>query len=89
MFEISFIPAFKDNYIWLLHEGNDAAIVDPGDANAVIWRLKAENLNLRAILVTHHHADHTQGIPELKAKHGCRVTAPKNAAAKVADVDAT
>lgn len=76
MFEISFIPAFKDNYIWLLHEGNDAAIVDPGDANAVIWRLKAENLNLRAILVTHHHADHQGGVASLLENYPVPVFGP-------------
>lgn len=65
MFEISFIPAFKDNYIWLLRLGRHAAVVDPGDAVPVIARLEAEGLQLDSILITHHHADHQGGIPAL------------------------
>lgn len=76
MLEINFIPAFKDNYIWLLHEGKDAVVVDPGDANAVIWRLKAEDFNLRAVLVTHHHPDHQGGVDELLEKYDVLVYGP-------------
>ena len=76
MLEISFIPALADNYIWLLHDGCDAVIVDPGDANAVIWRLKAEGLNLKAILVTHFHSDHQAGLPALLDAYPAPVFGP-------------
>lgn len=76
MFEITFIPALTDNYIWLLHDGNDAVIVDPGDASAVIWRLKAENLNLKAILVTHFHDDHQAGLSTLLEHYDVPVYGP-------------
>lgn len=76
MLEITFIPALADNYIWLLHEGDDAVIVDPGDANAVIWRLKAEGLNLKAILVTHFHDDHQAGLPALLEHYQVPVYGP-------------
>jgi hydroxyacylglutathione hydrolase len=56
------IPAFADNYIWLLTDGARAAVVDPGDAAAVSAVLAARGLRLTAILVTHHHADHTGGV---------------------------
>jgi hydroxyacylglutathione hydrolase len=63
------IPAFDDNYIWLLtrvgHPG--CAVVDPGDEDPVIERLQAEGLRLDAILVTHKHGDHVGGIRGLKA----------------------
>ena len=78
MLEISFIPAFKDNYIWLLKSGNDAVVVDPGDARPVRERLAAENLQLRAILITHHHADHQGGVPELLADAKVPVYGPQN-----------
>lgn len=66
MFEISFIPAFKDNYIWLLLGAKRrVAVVDPGDAGPVLARLEAENLQLESILITHHHADHQGGIAAL------------------------
>lgn len=76
MFEISFIPAFKDNYIWLLTRGKRAFVVDPGDAAPVIARLEADDLTLDGILITHHHADHQGGIAELTARWPVEVYAP-------------
>ena len=63
---IEAIPAFTDNYIWLIrHEGTACAVVDPGDANPVLNRLKDQNLDLRYILLTHHHFDHIGGARKL------------------------
>ncbi len=76
MLEITFIPAFKDNYIWLLHNDTDAVVVDPGDATAVTWRLKAEGLALKAVLVTHHHPDHQGGIAGLLEEFDVPVYGP-------------
>ncbi|MBS1139079.1 MAG: Beta-lactamase-like protein [Proteobacteria bacterium] len=78
MFEISFIPAFKDNYIWLLTQGKRAYVVDPGDAAPVQARLEADGLTLEGILITHHHADHQGGVAELKARWQAEVYAPGN-----------
>ncbi|MEO8740432.1 MAG: hydroxyacylglutathione hydrolase [Casimicrobiaceae bacterium] len=70
------IPAFSDNYIWLLRDGNVAAIVDPGDAAPVIAYLESEGLALSAILATHHHGDHVGGIPALLARAKVPVFGP-------------
>ncbi len=59
------IPAFKDNYIWLIHNGVQGAVVDPGDAAPVIAALSYLNLTLTTILITHHHHDHIGGVAEL------------------------
>lgn len=59
------VPAFGDNYLWVIHNDHDAAVVDPGDATPVIEYLAANNLLLRAILCTHHHADHVGGVDHL------------------------
>ncbi len=67
MLNIIPIPAFDDNYIWLLHNGQNAVVVDPGDAAPVIKTLNALNLNLSAILITHHHSDHIDGVASLLA----------------------
>ena len=63
--EIIPIPAFADNYIWLLRHGSVAAIVDPGDAGPVIAYLESARITPCAILATHHHGDHVGGIPAL------------------------
>jgi len=70
------LPAFADNYIWLLHDGQQALVVDPGDAQPVLDALQRLGLQLAAILVTHHHADHTGGVAELRAASGATVFGP-------------
>lgn len=67
MLNISNIPALSDNYIWLLNDSRSAlaSVVDPGDAQPVLQRLQAEQLQLAAIFITHHHGDHTGGIQQL------------------------
>jgi hydroxyacylglutathione hydrolase len=55
------IPAFRDNYIWLIRRGSHAVVVDAGDAAPVIAYLEREALELSAIICTHHHNDHVGG----------------------------
>jgi hydroxyacylglutathione hydrolase len=70
------LPALSDNYIWLLHDGQQALVVDPGDAQPVFDALEREGLQLQAILVTHHHADHVGGVDALRNATGARVYGP-------------
>lgn len=70
------LPAFSDNYIWMLHNGHHALVVDPGDARPVIDALQRLSVTLESILVTHHHADHTGGVDELRRQTGCKVFGP-------------
>jgi hydroxyacylglutathione hydrolase len=70
------LPAFTDNYIWMIHDGTQAVVVDPGDARVVQQALQAHSLNLSAILLTHHHADHTGGVDELRQAWHCQVIGP-------------
>lgn len=62
------LPAFTDNYIWMLHDGTHAVVVDPGESAPVMAALDAAQLVLAAILVTHHHADHVGGIEALRPR---------------------
>lgn len=62
------IPAFQDNYIWLIHNGDKAIVVDPGDATPVLETLRQLQLKLETILITHHHHDHIGGVNTLLAK---------------------
>jgi len=77
MLEILPIPAFTDNYIWLLHNGTHAVVVDPGDATPVIKVLTDQSLTLNAILITHHHSDHIDGVSELIERYHPTVYAPE------------
>ncbi len=76
MFDVIRIPAFKDNYIWLLRKGTSAVVVDPGDARPVLEILECEGLTLSSILVTHHHADHQGGVAGLLAHYPAEVFGP-------------
>jgi len=67
MINIVAIPAFKDNYIWGLHspDNDTMVVVDPGEAQPVLNYLNQNHLKLEAILITHHHWDHSGGIAAL------------------------
>lgn len=76
MVKITPISAFQDNYIWLLHKDGHAIVIDPGDATPVIRFLKQYHLHLDAILITHHHADHIDGVESLLNLYPAIVYAP-------------
>ena len=71
------LSAFNDNYIWMLHNGQRAVVVDPGTAQPVLDAIGVPgSLQLEAILVTHHHADHVGGVAALRDATGARVYGP-------------
>lgn len=62
------IPAFEDNYIWVLvDDDRRCVIVDPGESPPVLHAIKENGWQPEAILLTHHHHDHTGGVPDLRA----------------------
>jgi hydroxyacylglutathione hydrolase len=84
-------PCLTDNFGVLVHDPDSGATaaIDAPEAAAVEAALAKTGWRLTDILVTHHHGDHTDGIPELKQHHHCRVVAPRNEAARIAHVDET
>lgn len=66
MLQITPIPALDDNYIWLIAEQDEAVIVDPAESEKVLDFLAKNSLKPTAIWLTHHHADHTAGVEEIK-----------------------
>ncbi len=78
MLNVLTVPAFNDNYLWIIHDGTHAAVVDPGDAVPILDALKAHGLSLVAILLTHHHSDHVGGVPVLLQHFNVPVFAPRN-----------
>ena len=73
------VSAFKDNYVWVVSRGANAVVVDPGDTRPVAAHLRAEGLQLSAILNTHHHLDHVGGNAELVAECAAPVYGPDDA----------
>ena len=67
--KINPIKAFSDNYIWLIEQGSEAIIVDPGEANGVLNSLEDNKKDLVAILLTHNHGDHTDGVEQILATY--------------------
>ena len=79
MLKIDALPAFTDNYIWLLQdpEQRTCVAVDPGDAGPVqAWLDAHRDWRLTDILITHHHHDHVGGVLQLKERHGAKVHGP-------------
>lgn len=70
------VPAFSDNYIWVLHDGQRAVVVDPGESSDLSAWLAGQGLLLDTILITHHHGDHTGGVAALREATGARVFGP-------------
>jgi len=70
MFKLTPLAAFDDNYIWVIESPHDStiAVVDPGDADVVEEYLVQSNKTLAAVLITHHHRDHTGGVEQLKSR---------------------
>ena len=73
------VPAFDDNYLWIVHNGRDAIVIDPGDGEVITRRLQELSLNLVAILITHHHADHIGGVAFLRTLFKVPVFGPDDA----------
>ena len=78
MLQIHPIHAFSGNYIWIIHNQDHAVVVDPGDALPVLRYLDDNNLQLVAILITHHHNDHVGGNTALLEKFSVPVYGPAN-----------
>ncbi len=63
--QVALLPVLRDNYLFVLHDGRQAAVVDPAVAEPAIAWLKQRDLELVAVLQTHHHSDHIGGTPAL------------------------
>lgn len=70
------LPAFNDNYIWMVEQDQRAWVVDPGQAEPVLTALSQQGLKLEGILITHHHGDHTGGVSALRQATGAAVHGP-------------
>src|SRR6201991_4069313 len=87
--DIRTFPCLNDNFGYLIHDPvtGATASIDAPEAGPIIKALEREGWTLTDILITHHHGDHVGGVAELKQKYGCRVVAPHDKSAKIANVD--
>jgi hydroxyacylglutathione hydrolase len=86
MIKVEAIPTLQDNYVWAIHNGHSAILVDPGEAAPILAWLKRRNMTTHAILVTHHHYDHVGGIAELLEHAAMPVYGPARGAVKSTSV---
>ena len=80
------VPAFEDNYIWVVSDGHHAVVVDPGEAAPVRAYLAKRGWRLSAILLTHHHQDHVGGVADLLNGQAVPVYGPAGEAIEHAGV---
>ena len=86
---VDVFPARSDNYGYLVHDvatGRTASI-DAPEAGPIRAALRARGWTLTDIFITHHHIDHVEAIPALKAEFGARVVGPRAEADKINDLD--
>lgn len=76
--EIILVPAFSDNYIYVLAREGECVVVDPGESGPVLRAVSQRGLSVSGILLTHHHADHIGGCGELLEDSGCPVSGPRD-----------
>jgi hydroxyacylglutathione hydrolase len=81
--EVNVIPALEDNYIFLIHNSEQAMAVDPGESAPLLAHLESRKLQLHSILLTHHHWDHVDGVEELRQRTACQVWAGRDCAARL------
>ncbi len=85
--EIVTVPCLRDNYAYLVKGPDGVCLIDAPEAGPIIDALESRGWDLGAILITHHHHDHVDGVEELRAKYGCKVMGPKAEADKLPPLD--
>lgn len=87
-FTVDLIPAFADNYIYLVSDRDLglAMVVDPGDADVVLRELKKRDLHLSLILNTHHHKDHVGGSDKLQKEYGAPIIGPAKESGRITNL---
>lgn len=78
MLTVTALPMFEDNYVWIIHNDRFALAIDPGDPSPLHRFLSTHRLALLAVLITHHHHDHTGGNIWLRQHYACPIYGPPN-----------
>lgn len=83
--QLKILPALSDNYIYVLYKADQALVIDPGSTAVVDQFLSEKKISKLAILITHHHNDHTAGNLHFKERYGATIYGPKDA--RIAGLD--
>ena len=78
MLSVKPIKAYQDNYIWLVSTNEGSIVVDPGESKKILNLVDNNEIDLKGVLITHHHFDHTNGLSDLLNERGLEVYGPKN-----------
>ena len=78
MLSVEPIKAYEDNYIWLVTTNEGSIVIDPGESSKIIKLIDEKKIDLKGILVTHHHYDHTNGLKDLSDRFEIDIYGPKN-----------
>ena len=78
MLNVEPIKAFTDNYIWLVSTNEGSIVIDPGESENIQKLIDNKIIDLKGILITHHHYDHTNGLSDLVKKNKLEVFGPVN-----------
>ncbi|NQZ14655.1 MAG: hydroxyacylglutathione hydrolase [Alphaproteobacteria bacterium] len=85
--EVILVPVLSDNYAYILHKGDQVAVIDPGQPEPLIYELDNRDLTPSVILNTHHHSDHIAGNKALLDKYGARLVAPESERARIPGIN--
>ena len=77
MLSVDPIKAYTDNYIWLISTNEGSIVVDPGESKEILNLVDSNKIDLKGVLITHHHYDHTNGLLDLTNKMNLEVYGPK------------
>ena len=77
MLSVEPIKAYTDNYIWLVSTNEGSIVVDPGESEEILNLIDSNKIDLKGVLITHHHYDHTNGLLDLTNKINLEVYGPK------------
>jgi len=77
MLSVEPIKAYTDNYIWLVSTNEGSIVVDPGESKEILNLIDTNKINLKGVLITHHHYDHTNGLLDLTNKMNLEVYGPE------------
>ena len=83
MLSVKPIKAYEDNYIWLVTTNEGSIVVDPGESSKILELIDGNEIDLKAILVTHHHYDHTNGLSDLLKRSKLDIYGPNNNIAEI------